>query len=431
MGSISIVRLSGKNSLQLAQKITKKLDFKPRFASLCSIYDRANELIDEAIVIYFKAPHSFTGEDIVEFQCHGGVMVSSIVLETLLHFGAALAQPGEFSKRAFLNGKIDLTKAEAIAKLIESKSEDSVKLLARQMRGELQEYIEKLRTDLVEILAFIEVNIDYAEEDLPEDIFDMIKQKLENIEKSLHVSFESSKRRQGLLHGFHIAIIGKPNVGKSSLLNALLNEQRAITSDIAGTTRDVIEEELRLGTHLVKLIDTAGIREAKDEIEKIGVSRAKKAIESSNIIIALFDGSRAKDSEDEKIENLLLTCKKDKKIFTIVNKSDLPQVYSPLPKDCMMLSCKDSVEPIVKKLISYLDLQNSDESVMFTSSRQINAVKSGLENIKNSKNLLEQGALELFAFEIKEALLQISSITKMYENDEMLEVMFGSFCLGK
>ncbi len=431
MGSIAIVRLSGKNSLSLAKKLTKRDNFVPRFASLSPIYDIDGNLIDEGLIIYFKAPKSFTGEDVVEFQCHGGIGVANLILDTLIKLGASLAQPGEFSKRAFLNGRIDLTKAEAIAKLIESKSEDGIKLLARQMRGELKNFVEEIRSNLIEILAHVEVNIDYAEEDLPKDLLNAIKSKLENIEKSLHLSYESSKRREGLLHGFHVAIVGKPNVGKSSLLNSLLNNQRAIISDIAGTTRDVIEEELKLGTHLVKIIDTAGIRQTKDEIEKIGVTRAKKAIESSNIIIALFDGSRIRDEEDMEIEYLLNSCGNDKKIFTIINKSDLPQIYKPLPENHIKVSCKNSVEPIINELTSYLDSQNLDDSVMLTSARQINAVLNSLKAIKRSKNLLNDGSLELFAFEVKEAIEQISSITKPYQNDEMLNAMFNSFCLGK
>ncbi len=367
----------------------------------------------------------------VEFQCHGGIGVANIVLKTLMKLGARLAEPGEFSKRAFLNGKIDLTKAEAIAKIIETKSEDGVKLLARALKGELKDFIDNIRKDLIEILAFIEVNIDYAEEDLPKDIFDLIEQKLNHITNSLQKSFESSKRREGLLHGFHVAIIGKPNVGKSSLLNALLDEQRAIISDIAGTTRDAIEEELKLGTHLVKIIDTAGIRQTEDMIDKIGVERSKKTLHEANIILALFDSSRPKDSEDEKILSLIDEYGKDKKVFYILNKCDLAQNYSPTPKNHIKISCNDSIKPITDEMIKYLDTQSIEQSVMLTSQRQLNSVSSALQNIKNAHELLGEGVLELFAFEIKEALLHISSITKIYDNDEMLDAMFSNFCLGK
>ncbi len=326
---------------------------------------------------------------------------------------------------------MDLTKAEAIAKIIEAKSEDGVKLLARALRGELKTLVDKIRHDLIEILAFIEVNIDYAEEDLPEDIFMSIKTKLDTITAVLTKTFESSKQRDGLLHGFHVAIIGKPNVGKSSLLNALLNEQRAIISDIAGTTRDAIEEELKLGTHLVKIIDTAGIRQTSDEIEKIGVQRSKKALQEANIILALFDSSRPKDSEDEKILNLIDKYKEDKKVFFILNKCDLKQSYNHVNNEYIYISCHDNIKPITEKIISYLDTQTLEQSVMLTTQRQLNAVQNALSYIQNAHNLLHEGSLELFAFEIKEALIHISSITKIYDNDEMLDAMFSNFCLGK
>lgn len=431
IGSISIVRLSGKEALYLAKKITKKENFSPRYATLSYIYDTNNNLIDQALVIYFQAPKSFTGEDVVEFQCHGGIMVASLVVETLLEHGARLAENGEFSKRAFLNGKIDLTKVEAIAKLIESKSEDSVKLLARQMRGELQGFVENLRTKLIEILAFVEVNIDYAEEDLPLDLLQSIENKLEEIQTALHVSYESSKRREGLLSGFYIAIIGKPNVGKSSLLNALLNYERAITSDIAGTTRDVIEEEIKLGTHLVKIVDTAGIRSTEDIIEKIGVTKAKNAIKEANIIIAMFDISSQKDEQDRAIEALVEDIKKEKKVFIVFNKIDKNPLYSPIPKDSIQVSCKKTPKIIIEELIRYLDTQSVDDCVMFTSKRQLQAVKKAQEAIEESKILLHEGTLELFAFHLHTAIENISSITKPYAQDEMLDAMFSSFCLGK
>lgn len=430
VGSISIIRVSGSNSLNLAKKITKKDNFTPRFATLCTLHDANDEFIDQALVIYFKSPFSFTGEDVVEFQCHGGSVVSTLVLQTLLDFGATLAQNGEFSKRAFLNNKMDLSKAEAISELINAKTKQSAKLLARHMRGELEEYVNNLRDELVQILAFVEVNIDYAEEDLPQDIFDMIHQKLLNITNSLHVSYENSKKRQGLLHGYHIAIVGKPNVGKSSLLNALLNDNRAIISDIAGTTRDSIEEELVLGTHLVKLIDTAGIRQTDDFVEQIGVQKAKDIIKQADIILALFDNSRKKDTEDLQLLEILNENQEDKKIFYILNKSDLANAFE-YDDEFMKMSCKNSTTELIDLLVSYLDSQNISQGVLFTTSRQINAISNALQSIHASKELLNEGMLELFAFNINETLQYICQITKLYTNDEMLDSMFSNFCLGK
>jgi tRNA modification GTPase len=238
-------------------------------------------LIDEAIVIYFQAPRSFTGEEVVEFQCHGGYVVAESLLRAVLAEGARLAQPGEFSKRAFLNGRFDLTQAEATAALIEAKSDDAARILARQMKGELRGYIEGIRDALLEILAYSEVVIDYAEEDLPQDVVEQIEVNSRRLNILSHVPSNQAEDVQGLMQGFRVAIIGKPNVGKSSLLNALLDYERAIVSDIAGTTRDTIEEQVRIGTHLIRLVDTAGIRNAHDEIERIGIERSIAAIENA------------------------------------------------------------------------------------------------------------------------------------------------------
>ena len=246
IGSISIVRISGVNALEIATKISKKTTFQPRLATLSSLYDINNEVIDEALVLYFKAPFSFTGEDVIEFQCHGGVAIANMLVNEALKHGAKIANPGEFSKRAFFNNKIDLTKAEAISKIIEARSEDAVKLLARQLKGELTNFVNEIREDLLFMLAYTEVSIDYAEDDLPADIFEQIKNKMEKIIVKLSNTLDASIRREGMIEGFKVAIIGKPNVGKSSLLNKLLNYDRAIISDIAGTTRDTIEESVKI-----------------------------------------------------------------------------------------------------------------------------------------------------------------------------------------
>jgi len=293
IGSISIVRVSGTKALQIALKISKKKSLKPRVATLSYLYNTKDEPIDEALILYFKAPFSFTGEDIVEFQCHGGVAIASLVVDTILHFGVRMANAGEFSKRAFLNNKMDLSKAEAISKIIEAKSSDAVKFLARQLKGELKDFVENIREDLLFMLAYTEVSIDYAEDDLPTDIFEKIEQKIENITLKLSNTLDVSKRREGMISGFKVAIIGKPNVGKSSLLNKLLNYDRAIISDIAGTTRDTIEESVRIGTHIIKIVDTAGIREnTSDIIEQIGIEKSIQVVKEADIVVAIFDNSK-------------------------------------------------------------------------------------------------------------------------------------------
>lgn len=428
------MRVSGDNALSLAQKLSHKTQLTPRQATLCFLHDTSNQPIDQAIVLYFKGPHSFTAEDVVEFQCHGGFVVAQLVLETLISYGVRLANPGEFSKRAFLNGRIDLSEAEAIAALIETKSIDAAKMLTRQLKGELKSFVLHVRELLVEILAFVEVNIDYAEEDLPLDMLRQIEVKLTELHTELLKTYESSKRRQGLMQGFKVAIVGKPNVGKSSLLNKLLSYDRAIISDIAGTTRDTIEEELRIGTHLVKIVDTAGIRQAHDAIEKIGIERSLKAIEESEIVIAMFDSSRETDEEDIKIIELLKEHSYGKHILKVLNKSDLPLSFnrSLLEDDVLItLSCNENANPLVDALSAILDTTVQDDTTMLTSLRQLNAVKKAYEAIEESLHLLTQGELELFAFHINEAIYAISSITTAFERDEILDKMFGNFCLGK
>ncbi|MDD3055202.1 MAG: tRNA uridine-5-carboxymethylaminomethyl(34) synthesis GTPase MnmE [Aliarcobacter sp.] len=431
IGSISIVRISGVNALEIATKISKKTTFQPRLATLSSLYDFNSEVIDEALILYFKAPFSFTGEDVIEFQCHGGVAIANMLINEALKYGARIANPGEFSKRAFFNNKIDLTKAEAISKIIEARSEDAVKLLARQLKGELTNFVNEIREDLLFMLAYTEVSIDYAEDDLPSDIFAQIKNKMENIIVKLSNTLDASRRREGMIEGFKVAIIGKPNVGKSSLLNKLLNYDRAIISDIAGTTRDTIEESVRIGTHIIKIVDTAGIRDARDVIERIGIEKSIEAISEADIVIALFDNGKVCDDEDYKIIQLIDE-NSNKEILKVLNKSDLQNYFDKTKiDDFIELSTKEDINPLIKKIEMILDSNTHSDEMTLISKRQILSVENTLYSINLSKNPLETGELEFFAHYITEALEQISSITRPYENDQMLDVMFGEFCLGK
>ncbi len=430
VGSIAIVRVSGPEALTIAKKLTKK-DLFPRKAHLRSIYTLDNTLIDQGILIYFQAPYSFTGEDIVEFQCHGGVVVAKMVLDAVFEAGARLAEPGEFSKRAFINGKIDLSEAEAIAKIIEAKSEDAAKILARQLKGELKEFVEDIRQKLIRILAYVEVNIDYAEEDLPQDLQEQMVEQLHEIQKLLANTVASSKRREGLIDGFKVAIVGKPNTGKSSLLNALLSYERAIVSDIAGTTRDTIEESVRIGSHLVRFVDTAGIREAKDEIEKIGIERSIAAIEESDIVIAMFDASKPLDDEDEKILKLIEEYREKKDIIVVLNKVDRGAVAQLEGWPALRLSVKEDISALIERLQEILANYANTEEILLISKRQIDAVQNTLQEIEAAFSPLQMGELEIFAFHINEALRYIGSITRPMESSELLDKMFGEFCLGK
>jgi tRNA modification GTPase len=433
IASIAIVRLSGKEALTLAKKLSHKEKITPRYAHLTSLYRMDGSLIDEAIMIHFKAPYSFTGEEIVEFQTHGGLIVAQELLDTLLSYGARLAQAGEFSKRAFLNGKIDLTKAEAIAKLIEAKSIDGAKILAKQMKGELKRFVDESREGLLRILAHSEVMIDYAEEDIPEDLMQRMVGQLDTLVIEIEQIVEATHRRRGLIEGFKVAIIGKPNVGKSSLLNALLAYERAIVSDIAGTTRDTIEESIRIGSHLIRLVDTAGIRDAKDSIEQIGITRSLRSLEESDIVIALFDSGRVCDEEDEKIFDLLESLE-EKETIVALNKCDLSCVFESTrlePFEVLEVSAKRSFTRLTEHLEKRLDRIGEGEELMLISARQIHAVEATKEAIIEAKIPLIEGELEFFSYHLQEAIKSLSSISTPFNSEEILDKMFGEFCLGK
>lgn len=432
--AISIVRLSGAKAYEIALLMSKRTHLKPRYAHLSKIYTQENELIDEAILLFFKAPHSFTGEDVVEFQSHGGFSVAFSLLEELLRYGVRLANAGEFSKRAYLNDKMSLLKALHISELIKAKSAFSAKLIARNLEGKLQSLLEQMRSDMLKSLAFVETSIDYADDDLPltllKDIQTMCEQNVQKLEQIASIS----KSKKGLIEGFKIAIIGKPNVGKSSLLNALLSYERALVSNTAGTTRDTIEESLKIGSHLAKIIDTAGIRNSSDTIEQMGIKLSKEALMKADIILAVFDNSRAFDTEDAEILELLkpfLSDESEKKVFLLLNKSDL-EVKFHFPKDLsfIKLCTKEPLDELLKALELYL---NSLESVEFVlpNLELVHSFEEASKALQRAKVLIEEHSLELFAFELHLALNEIAKYTQKIEHSEVLDAMFSNFCLGK
>ncbi|WP_086233743.1 tRNA uridine-5-carboxymethylaminomethyl(34) synthesis GTPase MnmE [Campylobacter devanensis] len=425
VGAISIIRLSGKDALSIADKICGSLT--PRVAHLKELKDRDGNVLDEAIVIYFKAPFSFTGEDVVEFQTHGGVVVANLIIDEILAYGARVADPGEFSKRALLNGKIDLAKAESIQGLINARSEGAAKILARVMSGELGLFCDTLRDELISTLAYTETCIDYADDDLPADIMEQIKLKLKEVSSKLDHIISISNSKKGLIDGYKVAIIGCPNVGKSSILNSLLNYERAIISDTPGTTRDTIEEQIKIGTHLVRIIDTAGIRHSDHDIENIGIEYSKRAANSADIIICVFDSSRVSNSEDIAILDFINSL--NKKVIFVLNKSDLKFKFD-LDIDGILLSAKDECSALKFALERYLNSQDTNE-IMLSSNRQIKACQDAKNAIDRATELLDESVLELFAYEINRAIKEIGSITKPLQNSEILDKMFSSFCLGK
>lgn len=426
VGSISIIRLSGANSYELALKLCKK-PLTPRQAHLRKLYDSESNFLDEAIVIYYKAPFSFTGEDVVEFQTHGGLVVSNLIIDELLKLGARAASPGEFSKRAFLNSKMDLAKAESIQALINARSEGAAKILARVMNGELSDFVGSLRDELIKILAYSETCIDYADDDLPADILDKTKEFLLSASKKLEHIIHISNSKKGLIDGYKVAIIGKPNVGKSSILNSLLHYQRAIISDIPGTTRDTIEEQIKVGTHLVRIIDTAGIRETKQNIEAIGIEYSKKAANEADIVFCVFDSSKKSSEEDVQILNFISNL--DKKVIYVLNKADLDFKFD-IDLDAIKISAKTDTTALNLALEEYLNSQDTNE-IMLSSNRQIASCKEANAALLRAFDLLNENQLELFAYELNLVIEKIGSITKKMENSELLDAMFSNFCLGK
>lgn len=431
VGAVSVVRLSGPDAYKIACKLVKS-ELVPRYAHLRSLFGVSGELLDKSIVIYFKAPFSYTGEDIVEFQTHGGLVVANSIIDTLLKLGARTAKPGEFTKRAFLNGKMDLCEAESIQALITARSEGAAKILARSMAGELSDFVNSLRSELIEILAHVEACIDYAEDEIPSNILERIHTRLKIASNKLENIVEISHSKRGLIDGYKVAIIGKPNVGKSSILNAFLHYDRAIVSEFAGTTRDTIEEQIKLGSHLVRIIDTAGIRSGADEIEKIGIEYSKRAVNDADIVVCTFDSSKKHDEQDSKILNLLVNS--DKKIFFVLNKNDAGDEFdldlSSFKSEIISLSAKTDISPLSKVLEKYLNSQDISE-IMLSSNRQILACENARDAISRSLDKLSENELELFAYEINVAIEQIGSITHPVSNDELLDAMFSNFCLGK
>jgi tRNA modification GTPase len=436
VASISIVRLSGPDALSIARAIAPKASFRPRYAELSDLLDASGTLIDRGIVLYFQAPRSFTGEEVVEFQAHGGLVVAEQILESLLYHGARLAEPGEFSKRAFLHGKIDLSEAEAIARLIEAKSVDAARILARQLKGELGRFVEEGREALLRALAHSEVMIDYAEEEIPPDLIAGLEEQLASLKSRLERIVESSRRRRGLIEGFRVAIVGKPNVGKSSLLNALLSYERAIVSEIAGTTRDTIEEQVRIGSHIIRLIDTAGIRQTEDRVERIGVERSLLSLEEADIVIALFDLSRPWDEEDEEILQRIRALKEEgRELIVALNKSDLPPKLDAdrhlAPFEPIAISARRQFARLMEALERRLDASATDEELMLVSARQIESVEECAREIDAAVEPLRREELELFSYHIRAATEALSRITRPFENEQILDRMFGEFCLGK
>lgn len=437
VGAISIIRVSGDDAIDIVNKIfdkdlTKKESHTINYGHI--VYN--GEIIDEVMVSIMKSPKTFTKEDIVEINSHGGVAVTNKVLEILLLEGARLAEPGEFTKRAFLNGRIDLVEAESIMDLIESKTETSRKLAISGMEGKVSKLVKNIIDNLVKVNANIEVNIDYPEY---EDIEIVTKEKIEEmskyINKKLTKLLNESENGKLIKDGINTLILGRPNVGKSSILNKLIEEDKAIVTSVAGTTRDIVEGQIRVNGILLNIIDTAGVRETEDIVEKIGVEKSLSLVNDADLIILVFNNNEKLTDEDKK----LLEYTKEKKRIIVINKIDLENNLdiSNLKNERIVKisALKDSgIENLKNEINDMFNLEeiNLGDFTYLSNSRQISLVKKAVEISKNLEDALNNDVpIDLLEIDIKEICEILGEIIGESYDDKLIDTLFSNFCLGK
>lgn len=449
-GAIAVIRLSGKDAVNIASKVFKSVSGKSiekqksHTIHLGHITE-GERIYDQVLLSVFKVPNSYTGENIIEISCHGSSYIQQQIIQLLLRSGCRMANAGEFTLRAFLNGKLDLSQAEAVADLIASDNEASHQIAMQQMRGGFSNEIAKLREELLNFASLIELELDFAEEDVEFADRTQFHQLLERIEFVLKKLIDSFAVGNVIKNGIPVAIVGEPNVGKSTLLNALLNEERAIVSDIAGTTRDTIEDELVISGIGFRFIDTAGIRETKDVVESIGIKKTFEKIEQAQVVIYLVDGSQLSDSakmsqfktEIEKIKNQFPL----KPLIILVNKADKLDkeqkevIINAHTEDILLISAKENigVEELKEKLLSFVNtgaLRNNE--TIITNTRHYDSLLKALEEIQKVQFGLRSGlSADLMAIDIRQALYYFGEITGQVTNDELLGNIFANFCIGK
>lgn len=431
-GGISIVRISGEKSFDIATSIFSAKDFDsknitPRKLYLGKIKD--NSFKENCLAVYFKAPFSYTGEDVVEFQCHGGTFVCNKIIDKCLENGARLAMPGEFTKRSFINGKISLDGAEGVIDVINAQTESEARAGFDLVNGELFKTVKTIQKSLTNMLAEIEVSLDYPEHDIEYETAESINVRLIEIKEKLNKLLETSKQGKIIKEGVNVVILGKPNVGKSSLMNALLNYDRAIVTEVAGTTRDTLQESYVYKDMKVNITDTAGIHESEDIVEKIGIEKAKESINNADIILLVLDGSKELSKEDK--ENLELI--KGKRAFVIINKSDLEQKVK-IDFDTINISAKnkDGIDTIKEKIHETVTKDCFVQSdIILTNKRHELAVKDALDSIETAINNIFDISLDCVAVDIKMAWEKLGEITGETTSEDIIDAIFSKFCLGK
>jgi tRNA modification GTPase len=443
-GGIGIIRISGENSFSIASRIFKGAvefeNIKTHTIKYGKIVDpTSNETLDEVLVSKMNKPASFTKEDVVEINCHGGIVVLRKILSLIVKEGARIAEPGEFTKRAFLNGRIDLSQAEAVIDLINSKTEAGSKAALDQLEGKISKKLKELRGKLIELIAHIEVTVDYPEHDIEEITGDMVYESLKPIRNMIYNISKTFENGRMIREGLNVVIVGRPNVGKSSLLNELSGKSKAIVTDIPGTTRDIIEEYININGIPVKLIDTAGIRETEDVVERIGVERAKKAVDEADLTIMMIDGEAGINSKDIEIFGEV----RDKRNIVVLNKIDVASIdnikeIEDYFKDFNLIKISiikdigtDKIEEEIIDLFNKGSLRLNDE-ILLTNIRHKNMIDSCMVSIDNAISAYDGGMpLDMITIDIKDAAYYLGQITGESVNEQVLNEIFKRFCIGK
>ena len=446
IGGIGIIRLSGKNSFDILSKIfvakneEKIENIKGYSMKYGKIVDpKEGQTIDEVLVSYFKEPNSYTAENVCEINSHGGIVIVKKILELCLENGAKLAEPGEFTKRAFLNGRLDLTQVEAVVDVINAKTEKESRASVNQLEGNLSIEIKNIKQIVLNILTDIEASIDYPEYDIEEVSNNKALKMLEEVEEKLEELDKSFENGKILKEGIKVSIIGKPNSGKSSLLNTILKEERAIVTDIEGTTRDTIEEYVSINGIPFKFIDTAGIRDAENKVEQIGIEKSKKVAKESDLIIAMFDNSKDLSKEDKEILEFI----KDKKAIILLNKidledknlEDLEEIKNTNKKIIKIsLASKSNLKDFYNELDKMFGLNEitSDNEVLITNLRHKKIIENAIKHVKDAKNDLREGMpIDIISINIKSILEDLAEITGENVTEDIIKDIFSKFCLGK
>lgn len=438
VGAISIVRLSGTDAIEIVNKCFQGknlLEVESHTINYGHIIDDG-EVIDEVLVSIMKAPKTYTTEDVVEINCHGGIISTKRILETMLTHGARLAEPGEFTKRAFLNGRIDLVKSEAVIDIIDSKTEEANKLALSQLTGTTSNMIHSFREKLKQLLASIEVNIDYPEyHDIEVVTKEQVQSEIVKMKEELEEVIKESKNSTLIKEGIKTVIVGRPNVGKSSILNQLLEQEKAIVTDIAGTTRDIVEGEIYLEGILLNIIDTAGIRSTEDVVEKIGVEKSISMIEDADLVIVVLSNNEPLTAEDKEI----LTKTKEKQRIIVINKIDLPQkigINKQNLKNVVHTNANtvEGIQELKSKIIELFQLEklNTKDSTYLSNARQISLAKQAYQSLRDAEDSLNNNLpIDMVEIDLKETFNLLGEIIGETYSEEILDHLFANFCVGK